>query len=68
MDFKKLNPWTQNLRSALCGCNYLAIPNCARGLSYLVEAVDKHNGEKCLNLKAKKTMLMKTGKQRDIEK
>lgn len=26
----------------------------AMGLSYLVEAVDKHRGEKCLNLNAKK--------------
>ena len=26
----------------------------AMGLSYVVEAVDKHGGEKCLNLNAKK--------------
>ena len=28
--------------------------HCARGLSYLVEAVDKHNGEKMPELKSKK--------------
>lgn len=40
----------------------------AMGLSYLVEAVDKHSGEKCLNLNAKKkkkTKLMKTEKTKE---
>ena len=41
----------------------------AMGLSYVVEAVDKHGGEKCLNLNAKKkAKLMKTDKKRKIAK
>ena len=37
------------------------------GLSYFVEAVDKHSGEKCLNLnvKKKKNKLMKTDKTKE---
>ena len=36
-----------------------------RGLSNLVESVDKHSGKKCLNLNVKKTKLMKTDKAKE---
>ena len=68
VNFDKLNIQGHKIRDLCYVDDTSLLPHSMRGLSNLVEAVDKHCGKKCLNLNAKKTKLMKTDKTKgDLE-
>ena len=64
VNYDELNIQGHQIRGLHYADDISLLSHSVRGLSNLVEAVDKHNGKKCLNLNAKKTKLMKTDNQR----
>ena len=49
VDFNELNIHGHLIRGLRYTDDTILLSHCARGLSYLVETLDKHSGEKCLN-------------------
>ena len=54
VNFDELNIQGHKIRALCYADDTSLLSHSARGLSNLVEAVDKHSGKKCLNLNAKK--------------
>ena len=65
VNFNKLNIQGHKIRDLHYTDDTSLLSHSARGLSNLVEAVDKHSGKKCLNLNARKTKLMKMDKAKE---
>ena len=65
VNFDELNLQGHKIRDLHYVDDTSLLSHSARGLSNLVEAVDKHSGKKCLNSNAKRTKLMKTDKAKE---
>ena len=65
MNFDELNIQGHKIRDLHYADDTSLLSHSPRGLSNLVEAVDKHSRKKCLNLNAKMIKLMETDKAKE---